>query len=184
MSQAIDRPSPVPSPVGFVVTKVTTWLRQNLHHFGAGIYRVKPPHSPLRGPLRRPQQGGMVGRDARLGAAPRPLNSGLRDPLSIFTRHRQIPLPAAKSRSEECPDRTPGTRSSRSAKRKLYRATSDFHAAIRAYRSPQRLTFPRRHGYACRSPGDRARRAPVLAPSPTGCIRSLGSLTKSSALPV
>src|SRR6516165_12258481 len=38
-------------------------------------------------------------------------------------------------------------------------------------RASRRLTSPRRHGYACRSPGDRARRALVFAPSPTGCIR-------------
>ena len=49
--------------------------------------------------------GGMVGRDARLGAAPRPLNSGLRDPLSIYTRHsdgnQQNPRSAAKLQPQE-----------------------------------------------------------------------------------
>src|SRR6516162_5524476 len=44
--------------------------------------------------------GGVVGRDARLGAAPRPLNSGLRDPLSIYTGHsdanKRNPRSAAK----------------------------------------------------------------------------------------
>src|SRR6516162_6599593 len=49
--------------------------------------------------------GGMVGRDARLGAAPRPLNSGLRDPLSIYTRHsdgnKRNPRSAAKLQPQE-----------------------------------------------------------------------------------